>query len=122
MVAIPLFLFVFVSIEFARALMAVQSMEEAARSGAREAVLKGATAESVEAEVAEMMSMLGLTDGEYSVEINPSDLSSANRWTPISVTIGTTFDQLSWLPAPMYLKEIPLSASCVLPREASPET
>ena len=38
-VAIPLFMVVFGSIEFGRAMMSVQTLEEAARSGCRVAIL-----------------------------------------------------------------------------------
>jgi len=44
MIAGPLFLFILGNIEFGRALMAVNCLEEAARSGARVAILRGATA------------------------------------------------------------------------------
>jgi len=121
-VAIPLFLFIFASIEFGRGMMAIESMEEAARCGARQAILGGATTDSVDTEVAGMMSLLGLTDGEYTVEISPSEFSGQERWTPITVTVSASFNDMSWLPLPMYLGDLPLSASCTLPKECAPDS
>ena len=121
LVAIPMFLFIFATVEFGRTMMALESMEEAARCGAREAILAGATTEKIETEVHDIMSLLGLEDEEYTVEISPANLSAQERWSPVTVTINATFDDVSWLPVPMYLGNVPLSASATLAKECPPE-
>ncbi len=119
-VAIPLFLFVFGTIEFGRAMMCKQSMEEAARSGSRVSVVQGATAQSVEQEVDTIMQLAGIL--EYSVEIDPVDFTMIDRWEPITVTVIATFDDMSWLPSPRYLADVQFVSSCSLPKECSRET
>ena len=118
-VAIPLFLFIFVSIEFGRAMMAQSTMEEAARVGCRVSVIRGATPESVEAEISGLMRMAGIAT--YTVTIDPVDFTAAEEWEPIAVTVGAEFDDMSWLPVPQVLGGMSFSASCVLPKESSPE-
>jgi len=76
-VAIPLFLFIFASIEMGRAFMCVNSMEEAARTGCRAAILKRATEDKVEAEVAEVMDLAGISN--HTVEISPDDFTTFDR-------------------------------------------
>jgi len=119
-VAVPLFLFIFASIEMGRALMAVQSMEEAARAGCRVAVLKGATTSSVQTEVASIMNMAGIAT--YTTTITPTSFSSLDRWQPISVTVSASFDDMTWLPTPVYMSSVPFSSSCTLPKESPPGT
>jgi Flp pilus assembly protein TadG len=119
-VAIPMFLFVFTSIEMGRAMMALQSMEEAARVGCRTAVVKGATTESVAAEVDEVMRMAGIAN--YSVAVDPAGFSSLDRWATISVTVTASLNDISWLPAPIFVGNTSFSASCTLPKECSSES
>jgi Flp pilus assembly protein TadG len=118
-VAIPLFLLVFATIEFGRAMMSVQSLEEAARAGCRAAILRGATGEDVEGEVIRVLGAAGIAN--YTVSIVPSQLSSATQWSPVSVSVSATFDDMSWLPAPEYFAGITFAGSCTLPREAKEE-
>ncbi len=116
-VAIPLFLFLVGSFEFARAGMSLQCMEEAARSGCRVAILKDATTAGIESEVDGMLTSAGIT--EYDVVITPADLSTAERLDSITVTVSAAYEDLSWLPAPVYLDGLSFSASCTFPKEAS---
>jgi Flp pilus assembly protein TadG len=117
-VAPVLFLVVFGTIELGRALMATQSLEEAARSGCRIAVLRGVTDEDVQAEVRRILGPSGIST--YSVEVLPANLTTAPRWSPVSVTVTATYNDMSWLPLPRYFGGKTYSASCVLPKEYSP--
>ena len=116
-VAIPLFLFVFASVEFQRAAMARNSMEEAARAGCRVAILQGSTMSDVEAEVAEILGVAGISD--YTVTTDPSDVASVERWEPVSVTVSAAYADISWVPVPNYLGAMTFVSSCTLPKEAS---
>jgi Flp pilus assembly protein TadG len=120
LVAIPLFMFVFASIEFGRAMLGLQSMEESARAGCRAAVVEGATTEEVEAEVARILRASGIA--KYNVAIEPTAFGAQQRWKPLSVTVAAGFNDLSWLPAPFFLGDMTFSASCTLPKESAPET
>lgn len=114
-VALPLFLFVFISFELGRALMARHSMEEASRAGCRVAILQGADAEAVEAEVDQVMALVGITD--YTVAIEPVEFQSLSRWSPITITVAAPFSELSWLPTSVFLESAVLSATSTLPKE-----
>ncbi len=56
---------------------------------------------------------------QYDVEIEPLSPALADRWAPISVTVTAPYDEISWLPMPMYLRQMTLSSSCTLPKESS---
>lgn len=119
MVAIPLFMFFFASIEFGRAMLALQSMEESARAGCRRAVISGATTEEVEAEVARILQASGIAN--YNAVIEPAAFAAQDRWKPVTVTVTAGFNDLSWLPAPFFLGDMTFTSSCTLPKESSPD-
>ena len=116
-VAPVLFLLMFASIEFGRALMAVQSLEEAARSGCRVAILRGATSAEVEAEVDRILGPTGI--GTRTVDTQPTNVAQAPRWSPVTVAVSAAFDSMSWLPLPRYLEGKTYTAECSLPKEYS---
>ncbi len=119
MISIPLFLFLFASIEFGRGMMCVQTMEEAARAGCRISVIKSATTSDVEAEVAQVMQLAGIVT--YDVAIEPANFTTIDRWEPITVTVSANFDDMSWLPMPGFLGGLSFTGSCVMPKESSPD-
>jgi len=115
MIAGPLFLFILGNIEFGRALMAVNCLEEAARSGARVAILRGATVSEIEAEVDRILRPAGIT--KRTVQIDPTNYSTLDRWQPISITVSATFNDMSWLPLPRFVGGKTYASSCSLPKE-----
>jgi len=115
-VVAPLFfLMVFGMIEFGRMIMVQQVITNASREGARMAVLDGATTAAVEAAVQTYLQ--GATIQNAQVSVNPNPPSSAGYGEPVSVTVSISFDQVSWLPSPMFLGGQSLSASSVMRRE-----
>ncbi|MEQ1827471.1 MAG: TadE/TadG family type IV pilus assembly protein [Pirellula sp.] len=106
---------VLASIELCRALMATHSLEEAARSGCRVAVLKGATTSEIDAEVRRILAPVGISN--YTVQIQPENIAAEERWKPVSVTINTSFANISWLPLPKYFAAKMCTSSCTLPKE-----
>ncbi|MEM7811165.1 MAG: TadE family protein [Planctomycetota bacterium] len=116
-VAPLLFTFVFASIEFERVIMAVNALEEAARGGARVAVLEDATTTRIEAAVEDVLNIAGV-DG-YTVTVTPTAFRSVDSWNPITVTVTATFADIAWLPTPSFLADIPFTAACTLPKEAT---
>ena len=119
LIAIPLFLFLFTILEFARAFMFVDSLEEAARAGCREAIVKGATLDEVTGEVDRLLDLAGISS--YSVEVSPVAFSALPQWEPVTVTVTAAFDKATWLPWSKFFENKDFSASCILPREADKE-
>jgi Flp pilus assembly protein TadG len=119
-IAIPLFLFLFTLLEFARAFMFADSLEEAARTGCREAIVKGATLEEVTSEVDRVLDLAGISS--YSVEISPPELNAVSQWEGVTVRITASFDEATWLPWSKFFENKDFTASCTLPREADEES
>ena len=110
-----LFLVIFASVEFGRALMAVQSLEEAARSGCRVAILRDATNSEIEDEVDRILGPAGINS--RTVQVDPSSVVTADRWDPVTVSVTATFDSMSWLPLPRFFEGKSYTAECTLPKE-----
>lgn len=111
------FLFIFGIVEFGRLLMAIHGLETAAREGCRTAIIADATSQDVKQTIANRLAAFGISN--YRLTVAPNSLSDAEQWDPITVRIETTYDNVSWLPTPDYLKGKKLKASSTLPREAS---
>ena len=116
-VAPVLFLVVFSTIEFGRVFMAIQSLEEASRSGCRVAILRGTTTSEIEAEVTRVLAPAGISN--VKVSTIPQNVTTAARWAPVSVTVAASFDSMSWLPLPQYLSGRTYTSSCTMPKEYS---
>jgi hypothetical protein len=58
---------------------------------------------------------INLSDSDITVSPDPS---AAAFGDPITVGLTVEFKEVSWLPAPMYLKEAELDASSVMRRES----
>ena len=115
-VVAPLFfLLVFGMIEFGRMVMVQQVITNASREGARVAVLDGATTSEVDTAVANYLSSASVEGAEVSV--NPDPPSSAGYGAPVTVVVSVPFDQVSWLPSPMFLGGSTMSATTVMRRE-----
>ena len=119
LVAVPLFLIVMGSIEFGRGMMAVQSMEEAARCGCRTATLKGQSASTAKAEIQHLMALSGVNN--YTAEVIPNSVETAEQWSPVTVRVTASFDSFTWLPVPKFLAGMNYTASCIMLREAEAE-
>lgn len=119
LVAVPMFLIIFAFFEFGRSMMAVQTLEEAARAGCRTGVLKDATADAIEDEVADLLRVAGIST--YTVQVEPSNPTTARQWDPITVSVTASIDDMTWLPTPMYLHQVSYTASCTLPKESALE-
>ena len=115
-VAPVIFLFVFASFEFGRAIMATHGLEAAAREGCREALSWDVTTEDIETKVQNRMLKYGISD--YTLTIDPASPTDANQWGPVTVRVSTTYDQISWLPVSRFLRGITLQGSCSLPQES----
>jgi Flp pilus assembly protein TadG len=112
-----LFLLCFGMIDVGRAVMVQNLITNAARDGARTAVLDGASAEAIETQVEDYLASSTVSDAVVTVSPNP--LSLANLGDPVSVTVQVPFDSVSWLPSSMYFQGTNLQATVVMRREVS---
>ena len=115
-VAPVFFLLVFGMLEFGRMVMVQQVITNASREGARRAVLDGVTTAEIETAVADYLSAGSITGAE--IVIDPDPPSDAGYGEPVTVTVSIGFDEVSWLPTPIYLGETELSANTVMRRES----
>lgn len=115
-VAPLLFMLVLGMIEFGRMLMVQQIMTNAAREGARKAVLPGATETQVYQTVDTYVNNSGINGHTRSVTPNPTAASSNSA---ITVTVSVTYDKVTWLPigAVKWLKEKRLTATVDMRKE-----
>ncbi len=115
-VVAPLFfLMVFGMIEFGRMIMVQQVITNASREGARMGVLDGATAASVQSAIQTYVQGASVQGAQ--VTVNPDPPSSAGYGEPVTITVSVNFNQVSWLPSPMFLGGQTLSATTVMRRE-----
>lgn len=115
-VAPVFFLFVFGMIEYGRMVMVQQVLTNASREGARIGVLDGSTTSDVTSAVNTYLSNSSITGS--TVTVSPSPPSSAGYGQPVTVTVSVPFDQVSWLPTPMFLGGKTLTSSTVMRRES----
>lgn len=115
-VVAPLFfLLILGMVEFGRMMMVQQVLTNASREGARIAVLDNTTTADVRAAVESYLSN-GTISGA-TVTITPDPPNSAGYGQPVTVTVSVPFDQVSWLPSPMFLGGNTLEATTVMRRE-----
>jgi Flp pilus assembly protein TadG len=115
LVAPVLFLMVFGMIEFGRMVMVQQVLTNASREGARIAVLDGTTTSDVTTAVQTYLT--GSSIQGATVTVTPDPPSSAGYGAPVTVSVAIGFDQVSWLPSPMFLGGRQLTATTVMRRE-----
>ena len=97
--------------------MVQQVLTNATREGARLAVLDGSTVATVTTTVNDYLAA-GSISGAL-VTIAPNPLSGAEFGDPVTVTVSISFNQVSWLPSPMYLGGKTMTATTVMRREAT---
>ncbi len=117
-VAPVFFAMVFGMIEFGRVVMVQQVLTNAAREGARVAVLDGSTSGQVTTTVTDYLSNASISGSTATV--SPSTLTASSAGDPITVTVSVPFSQVSWLPSSWFFASSQLTSSTVMRREASP--
>ena len=112
---------VFGLIEFGRAIMVQQVMTNAAREGARLAILDSPTpvATTVKNTVVSYLHGCGIPAATTSnVTLSPAEPSTAQNGDTVTVTIQLPYSSVSWLPSPMFLTSKTLQVTCVMRRES----
>jgi Flp pilus assembly protein TadG len=116
-VAPVFFLLVFGMIEYGRMVMVQQIIVNAAREGCRSAVLDGSTTSGVKSTTITAMASGNITITTSNVTVSPDPPSNAEFGDPVTVTVTVPFNQVSWLPSPMYLGGKSMTASTTMRRE-----
>jgi Flp pilus assembly protein TadG len=111
------FLLVFGMIEYGRMVMVQQVVTNAAREGTRVAVLDGSTTASVKTAAINAMAAGNVTITTSNVTVSPDPPTNATFGDPVSVTVTVPFNQVSWLPSPMYLGGKSMTATTTMRRE-----
>jgi Flp pilus assembly protein TadG len=116
-VAPVFFLMIIGMIEFGRAIMVEQILTNAAREGARVAVLDSATptASVVSGKVTTYLTNAGINGA--TVTITPTEPTSATYGQPVTVMVTVPYTSVSWLPSPWFLKSKTMKATSVMRRE-----
>ena len=111
-VVLPLLmLLVFGMIEFGRMVMVQQMVVSSAREGARHAILDGATIASTKARAGNYLANAGVSTAVVDVTPDPNSASTA---TPITVDVRVSFEDVSWMPVPMFLGGKQIESRCVM--------
>jgi Flp pilus assembly protein TadG len=113
-VAPVFFAFVFGMIEYGRAVMVQNVITNAAREGARVAILSGATTTSVKSAVNTYLSGAGISGATPDVSPDPTKATSG---IGVTVSVSVPYTSVSWLPSPFFLGSTTLSASCTMRSE-----
>jgi hypothetical protein len=115
-VAPVFFLLVFGMIEYGRMVMVQQILTNASREGARLAVLDGITTDNVISSVDSYLAGAGITGADVAVTTNPP--VAPDYADSMTVRVDIPFDQVSWLPSPMFLDSYQMRATTTMRREA----
>jgi hypothetical protein len=112
-------------IEYGRMVMVQQMLTNAAREGARRAVLEGTTESEVRTVIENYLKPAGIPVGTGDIVFQVGDppaagsLASAEFGDPIHITVGVDFGSVSWLPSPMYLSSgTRMTATSVMRKES----
>jgi hypothetical protein len=118
LIAPVFFLLILGMVEYGRMVMIQQVITNASREGARQAVLDGATTETIQGLVADYLELGQVASASAVVTVSPNPPTDAEFGDPITVTVAIPFDEVSWLPSPMYLGGQTMTATTVMRRES----
>ena len=104
-VAPLLFALVLGIIEFGRAMMVLELLNNAARAGCRAGVLSGSSNTDVNSAITTALTGSGVNSPSTTIDVNGSqaDVSTAQTGDTISVSVSVGADAVTWLPVPQFL-------------------
>lgn len=105
-------MFVFGMLELTRFIYVQHSVQMVAYEGARAGITPGATADDVQARVADLMQATGVH--VYTMNVSPSVIS--NLTENVAVTINCNFNDNSWVP-PTFLTSRTINTTIALQHE-----
>src|SRR5262245_5200786 len=106
-------------IEFGRAMMVLEVLSDAARSGCRVATLSGSDNSAVNAAVTSALTSGSVSGATTTIDVNgaQTNVSTASTGDAITVSVSVPADSVSWLPVQRYLTGRTLSGSVTMRRE-----
>jgi Flp pilus assembly protein TadG len=105
-------------LETSRLGMVAQLLTTAAREGCRVAVVTGATQDSVQARVNTVLSGSGISVGTVTPTCTGGYAwNAAPLGTPITVSLGVPFSQVSWLANPFFFANSNVTAAATMGSE-----
>jgi len=118
-VAPLLFALVLGIIEFGRAMMVLELLNNAARAGCRAGVLNGSSNTDVNSAITTALTGSGVNSPSTTIDVNGSqaDVSTAQTGDTISVTVSVGADAVTWLPVPQFLGGKTLTGIVAMRRE-----
>ncbi len=102
-------------IEFGRMVMVQQVLTNASREGCRVGILNGSTATDVKNTVNSYLTSANISGA--TVTITPADPSAAPAGGSVTVAVSVGYNQVTWVPAPMFLSGKTMVANTVMRRE-----
>ncbi len=109
------FLLLFGMLEFGRLVMVQQALVNASREGARLAVKDGTTKNDVLDTVEQYLAQASIDIKRKHINVSPNPASAAPG-SAITVSITVPYEEVSWLPGSIYLRNQQLSAYSVMRR------
>jgi Flp pilus assembly protein TadG len=118
-VASLLFLLILGIVEFGRAMMVLEMINNAARNGARVGVLNGSATSDVNTAVTNALSGAGFSGVQTTVQVNgaTADANTAVSGDSVSVAVKVPYNNVTWLPTSLFLGGKTLGSSVVMRRE-----
>jgi Flp pilus assembly protein TadG len=118
-VAPLLFALVLGIIEFGRAMMVLELLNNAARAGCGAGVLSGSSNTDVNSAITTALTGSGVNSPSTTIDVNGSqaDVSTAQTGDTISVTVSVGADAVTWLPVPQFLGGKTLTGIVAMRRE-----
>src|SRR5439155_973404 len=118
-VASLLFLLVFGIIEIGRAMMVMEMLNNGARNGARVGTLAGSSNTDVTNAVNSALASGGFSGTTTAIQVNgqAGNVNSAAPGDSITVTVQVPYNNVTWLPASMFLAGRTLSSTVVMRHE-----
>lgn len=116
-VAPILFVVVLAMVELGRGMMALDLLANAARAGARAAVIPGGSTAS--AQTAANNALAGIAGATTVVKVNgaTADPSTASTGDQITVTVSVPMDNITWVPGGSFLSGRTLTQTVVMRKE-----
>ncbi len=118
-VAPVIFLLIFGMIEFGRLVMVQQILTNAAREGARRAILQDATAGAVIQTVRNYLTNCTINGNNPNlvISVTPAPEQAQATDETITVAVSLPYRDVSWLPSPFFLGSTTMNARSVMRRE-----
>ena len=118
-IAPVLFTVVLGIIEFGRAMMVLEILNNAARSGCRAAVLSGSDNSAVDTAITSGLSGSGISGTTTTIKVNGTvaNASTATTGDTVTVSVSVPADSVSWLPVTHFITGSTLTGSVAMRRE-----